>query len=123
MKGERMDLVKNTIVPDVALGAHTASLGLAFNDKNYLTEKYFGGMFIGQHGSWNRSVLSGYKVVFVPFKNGQPSGKVEDFLTGFLTGADNKTVYGRPVGVAFANDGALLVADDAGKTIWRISKR
>jgi glucose/arabinose dehydrogenase len=123
MKGERMDLVKNTIVPDVALGAHTASLGLAFNDKNYLTEKYFGGMFIGQHGSWNRSVLSGYKVVFVPFKNGQPSGKVEDFLTGFLTGADNKTVYGRPVGVAFANDGALLVADDAGKTIWRISKK
>jgi glucose/arabinose dehydrogenase len=123
MKGARMDLVKNSIVPDVALGAHTASLGLAFNDKNYLTEKYFGGMFIGQHGSWNRSVLAGYKVVFVPFKNGKPSGRVQDFLTGFIASLENSKVYGRPAGVAFTNDGALLVADDAGKTIWRIAKK
>ena len=122
MKGERMDLVNSTITPDVSMGAHTASLGLAFNEKNYLTSAYFGGMFIGQHGSWNRSILSGYKVVFVPFSNGKPSGAPQDFLTGFLTGNSNN-VYGRPVGVAFTQDGALLVADDAGKTIWRVTKK
>ncbi|HVF97975.1 MAG TPA: PQQ-dependent sugar dehydrogenase, partial [Flavisolibacter sp.] len=122
LKGERMDLLNNTITPDVSMGAHTASLGLAFNEKNYLTPDYHGGMFIGQHGSWNRSVLSGYKVVFVPFKNGKPSGAVQDFLTGFIADKEGSTVYGRPVGVAFANDGSLLVADDAGKSIWRVSK-
>ncbi|MES2772896.1 MAG: sorbosone dehydrogenase family protein [Bacteroidota bacterium] len=123
MKGERMDLVNSTLTPDVSMGAHTASLGLAFNEKNYLTKSYFGGMFIGQHGSWNRSVLSGYKVVYVPFAKGKPSGPMQDFLTGFIANADNSQVYGRPVGVAFAQDGSLLVADDAGKTIWRVSKR
>ncbi|MEO7309685.1 MAG: sorbosone dehydrogenase family protein [Chitinophagaceae bacterium] len=121
MRGERMDLVNSTLVPDVSMGAHTASLGLAFNDKNYLTPAYSGGMFVGQHGSWNRSVLSGYKVVYVPFKNGKPSGAVQDFLTGFISDLDKSQVYGRPVGVAFAHDGSLLVADDAGKTIWRIT--
>ncbi len=123
MKGERMDLVNSTITPDVSMGAHTASLGLVFNEKNYLTPAYAGGMFIGQHGSWNRSELSGYKVVYVPFTNGKPSGPVQDFLTGFIANRDNSTVYGRPVGVAFAKDGSLLVADDAGKTIWRIRKK
>jgi glucose/arabinose dehydrogenase len=123
MNGERMDLVNTTITPDVSMGAHTASLGLAFNKKNYLTAPYFGGMFVGQHGSWNRSVLSGYKVVFVPFANGKPSGKVQDFLTGFIAGTENNNVYGRPVGVAFTNEGALLVSDDAGKTIWRVTKK
>lgn len=124
LKGERMDLVNKTIVPDVSMGPHTASLGLAFNEQNYLSKPYYGGMFIGQHGSWNRSVLSGYKVVFVPFSNGKPSGPVQDFLTGFLAdNNDNKSVYGRPVGVAFTPDGSLLVADDAGKTIWRVVKR
>ena len=123
MKGERMDLVKNTITPDVSMGAHTASLGLTFNERNHLTPAYFGGMFIGQHGSWNRSQLSGYKVVFVPFNNGKPSGPVQDFLTGFIANSANSTVYGRPVGVAFANDGALLVADDRGNTIWRVTKK
>jgi glucose/arabinose dehydrogenase len=122
MKGERMDLVNNTITPDVSMGPHTASLGLAFNENNFLTPAYFGGMFIGQHGSWNRTVLSGYKVVFVPFTNGKPSGPVQDFLTGFIAEGSNKNVYGRPVGVAFTQDGALLVADDSGKTIWRITK-
>lgn len=121
-KDERNDLVNISITPDVSMGAHTASLGLAFNDKNYLTPAYFGGMFIGQHGSWNRSVLSGYKVVFVPFLNGKPSGPKQDFLTGFIADENNSTVYGRPVGVAFTHDGALLVADDSGKTIWRITK-
>ncbi len=122
LNGERMDLVNSTITPDVNLGAHTASLGLAFNDKNYLTPAYYRGMFIGQHGSWNRSELSGYKVVYVPFANGKPSGPAQDFLSGFIANAANSSVYGRPVGVAFTHDGALLVADDAGKTIWRIVK-
>ncbi len=123
LKGERMDLVNSTLTPDVALGSHTASLGLAFNDKNYLSPKYAGGMFIGQHGSWNRSVLSGYKVVFIPFSNGKPAGHMQDFLTGFIADESKSTVYGRPVGVAFAKDGALLVADDSGKKIWRVAKK
>lgn len=122
MNGERMDLVNSTLVPDISMGPHTAALGLVFNNKNYLTAPYFGGMFVGQHGSWNRSELSGYKVVFVPFANGKPSGPVQDFLTGFIADKEKSTVYGRPVGVAFTQDGAMLVADDAGKTIWRITK-
>lgn len=117
---QRPDLVKTAIVPDVNLGAHTASLGLAFDEKGVFPDKYKGGAFIGQHGSWNRSQLAGYRVAFVPFQNGKPSGGVQDFLTGFLTGQETD-VYGRPVGVAFTQDGALLVADDAGNTIWRVS--
>ena len=123
LKGERMDLVNSTITPDISMGPHTASLGLVFNTKNYLTAPYYGGMFVGQHGSWNRSELSGYKVVFVPFAKGKPSGAVQDFLTGFIVNKGSNTVYGRPVGVAFAHDGALLVADDAGKMIWRVTKK
>lgn len=107
-------------MPDVALGAHTASLGLAFDEGNILPGKYSGGAFIGQHGSWNRSQLSGYKVVFVPFKGGKPAGEPEDFLTGFMAGKD-KDVYGRPVGIAFTKTGTMLVADDAGNTIWRVT--
>ena len=120
-KGERPDLVSKTIVPDVSLGSHTASLGIAFNEKNYFNLNYNGGLFIAQHGSWNRSELTGYKVVFVPFKNGKPTGPMQDFLTGFI--ADNATskVYGRPVGVVFLTDGSLLVTDDAGNTIWRVT--
>ncbi|UFH53515.1 sorbosone dehydrogenase family protein [Spirosoma sp. KNUC1025] len=118
-KGERPDLVQKTIVPDVPLGSHTASLGLAFYDKTAFPEKYRNGAFIGQHGSWNRSQLVGYKVVFVPFENGKP-GKPEDFLTGFL-GGNNKDVYGRPVGVTVLSDGSVLVADDAAGHIWRVS--
>lgn len=123
-KGERPDLVKKAIVPDVPLGSHTASLGLAFYEKKDKAEKpfpahYQNGAFIGQHGSWNRSQLSGYKVVFVPFQDGKP-GKPEDFLTGFLAG-NNKDAYGRPVGITELPDGALLVADDASGRIWRVS--
>lgn len=117
---QRPDLVKTAIAPDISLGAHTASLGLAFDEKDVLPGKFKGGAFIGQHGSWNRSQLVGYKVAFVPFKNGRPSGGAEDFLTGFITGNEND-VYGRPVGVVFSQDGSLLVADDAGNTIWRVS--
>ncbi|GAB3711224.1 sorbosone dehydrogenase family protein [Spirosoma flavus] len=117
-KGERPDLVKKAVVPDVPLGSHTASLGLAFYDKMAFPEKYHNGAFIGQHGSWNRSQLSGYKVVFVPFQNGKP-GTPEDFLTGFVAGKD-KDVYGRPVGIAVLPDGSMLVADDTSNRIWRV---
>lgn len=119
-KGERPDLVAKTIVPDVPLGAHTASLGLHFYTAKSFPKQYQGGMFIGQHGSWNRSVFSGYKVVFVPFINGKP-GQPQDFLTGFIANEEKSEVYGRPVGVATLPDGSLLVADDAAKTIWKVS--
>jgi glucose/arabinose dehydrogenase len=119
-KNERPDMVKKAIVPDVALGSHTASLGLAFYGANKFPQRYHGGAFIGQHGSWNSSKLVGYKVVFVPFVNSKP-GKPEDFLTGFVVNEDKKEVHGRPVGIAVLNDGSLLVADDAGNKIWRVS--
>ncbi len=123
MKGKRPDLVQKTLAPEVALGSHTASLGLAFYDKTAFPEKYRNGAFIGQHGSWNRSQLSGYKVVFVPFRNGKPSGKPEDFLTGFIANRNESEVYGRPVGVTVLADGAMLVADDAANTIWHVSAK
>jgi len=121
MKGKRLDLVAKTIVPDVELGSHTASLGLVFYRGNQFPAKYRNGMFIGQHGSWNRSVLSGYKVLFVPFENGFPASPAEDFLTGFVIDAKTGLVHGRPVCVAEMPDGSLLVSDDAAKTIWKVS--
>lgn len=121
LKGQRPDLVKKTLVPDVSLGSHTASLGLAFYDKNLFPAKYHNGAFVGQHGSWNRSEIVGFKVVFVPFKNGKPEDIVEDFLTGFIADKDKSEVYGKPVGVAVLPDGSILVADDAGNTIWRVT--
>lgn len=121
LKGKQPDSVKKAIIPDFPLGAHTASLGLVFYRGSTFPGKYQQGAFIGQHGSWNRSQLAGYKVVFVPFQKGQPSGPEEDFLTGFIADAATSDVYGRPVGVAVAADGALLVADDAANTIWRIA--
>ena len=117
---QRRDLVQKAIVPDVDLGSHTASLGLVFDEKGRFPGTFKGGAFIGQHGSWNRSKLVGYRVAFVPFKSGRPTGPVQDFVTGFLTGHENDS-YGRPVGLAFTADGALLVADDAGNTLWRVS--
>jgi len=123
MKGQRPDLVAKTLVPDVPLGSHTSSLGLAFYNGNQFPAKYQRGMFIGQHGSWNRSTLSGFKVLFVPFENGWPSGSPEDFLTGFVVDAEKGIVYGRPVCVAVAPDGSLLVSDDSGRTIWQVSAR
>ncbi len=123
VKGQRPDLVKTALVPDMPLGAHTASLGLAFYDGKTFPDKYQGGAFIGQHGSWNRSSFAGYKVVFIPFKGSRPSGKPEDFLTGFIADAEKGDVYGRPVGVAVAADGALLVADDAANTVWRVAPK
>jgi glucose/arabinose dehydrogenase len=116
---QRPDLVAKAIAPDYALGAHTASLGLAFNTGNLFPPEMANGAFIGQHGSWNRKPRSGYKVIFVPFANGAPSGKPQDVLTGFLS-ADGEA-QGRPVGVAIDKKGALLVADDVGNAIWRVT--
>jgi len=123
MKGERKDLAAKAIVPDVPVGAHTASLGLAFYTKDAFPAKYKNGIFVGQHGSWNRAKISGYKVVFVPFANGKPSGKPEDFLTGFVANADKAEVYGRPVAVTVMQDGSLLVNDDSGNTIWKVTAK
>ncbi|WP_018508992.1 PQQ-dependent sugar dehydrogenase [Thiobacillus thioparus] len=116
---QRPDLVAQAITPDYALGPHTASLGLASSAGTTLPAVFANGMFIGQHGSWNRRPHSGYKVIFVPFENGKPSGAPIDVLTGFLSEEGN--AYGRPVGVALDRQGALLVADDVGNVIWRVS--
>jgi glucose/arabinose dehydrogenase len=111
--------VATAIVPDYALGPHTASLGLAWSDSTTLPERFRRGMFVGQHGSWNRKPRSGYKVIFVPFSGGKPSGPPIDVLTGFVL--ENGDAMGRPVGVAIDRRGALLVADDVGNVVWRVS--
>ncbi len=115
---QRPDMVARAIVPDYALGAHTASLGLAFGPST-MPAPWAGGAFIGQHGSWNRNPVSGYKVVFTPFTAGKPSGPAQDFLTGFLDAKGQ--AMGRPVGVVFDRTGALLVADDVGNVVWRVA--
>jgi glucose/arabinose dehydrogenase len=116
---QRPDLVAKAIVPDYALSSHVAPLGLAFYTGSSLPQNYRGGAFIGEHGSWNRQNLNGYKVVFVPFNDGKPSGMAQDVVSGFLN--DQGQARGRPVGVAFDKSGALLVADDVGNTVWRVS--
>jgi glucose/arabinose dehydrogenase len=118
VKPARPDMVTRAIAPDYALGSHVAPLGLAFSDGARLGPLFASGAFIGEHGSWNRDPFSGYKVVFVPFANGRPAGEPIDVLTGFLAG---DKAFGRPVGVEIARDGALLVADDVGNTVWRVS--
>ncbi|MBL0355535.1 MAG: sorbosone dehydrogenase family protein [Chitinophagaceae bacterium] len=120
---QRPDLVGKAIVPDVALGAHTASLGLVFYNGKTFPPKYHNGAFIAQHGSWNRKELAGYKVIFVPFANGKPSGPQEDFLTGFaVAGSTDSEVRGRPVDVAVLADGSMLVTDDVSNMVWRVTK-
>jgi len=121
VKPQRPDLVASATVPDYALGAHTASLGLTFYDAKLFPSRYSGGAFVGQHGSWNRKPLSGYKVIFVPFADGRPNGPAEDVLTGFVD--EKGDAHGRPVGVAVDKSGALLVADDVGNTIWRVTPK
>ena len=116
---QKPELVAKALVPDYALGPHTASLGLCFYQGALLPAHYAGGAFVGQHGSWNRKPRSGYKVVFVPFADGKPTGLPEDVLTGFVD-ADGHA-QGRPVGVAVDRAGALLVADDVGNTVWRVT--
>ena len=120
-KGEHPELVAKAIVPDYQLGSHVAALGLTFYTARAFPEKFWGGAFIGEHGSWNRSKRVGNRVVFVSFKNGKAVGDPIDFLTGFINPANEKQVYGRPVGVAVWKDGSLLVADDAGGKIWRVA--
>lgn len=119
VKPPKPDLVAKAIAPDYALGAHTASLGLVFYTGNLLPKRFSGGAFIGQHGSWNRKPRSGYKVIFVPFRDGLPSGPPEDILTGFVN--EDGDALGRPVGVAVDRAGALLVADDVGNSVWRVT--
>ena len=120
IKDQRPDLVASALTPDYALGPHTASLGLAFAKGQMLGDDWSDGAFVGQHGSWNRKPRSGYKVIFVPFANGKPAGEPVDVLTGFLN--KDGDAQGRPVGVIVDKAGALLVADDAGNTIWRVSR-
>jgi glucose/arabinose dehydrogenase len=119
VKPQRPDLVALAIAPDYALGAHTASLGLAFYEGKLLPRRFAGGAFVGQHGSWNRNPRSGYKVIFVPFADGRPAGPPEDVLSGFLS--PEGRALGRPVGVAVDRAGALLVADDVGNVVWRVT--
>lgn len=123
VRPQRPELVARAIIPDVLVGAHTAALQFAFYTGNQFPESYRGGAFLALHGSWNRSRRSGYQVVFIPFKNGKPSGDPVPFLTGFVPDPSGTSVYGRPVGVAVASDGALLVSDDGGAIIYRISAK
>lgn len=117
---QRPGLVERAIVPDYALGSHTASLGLAWSGARALPARFNSGMFVGQHGSWNRKPRSGYKVIFVPFSQGKPSGQPIDVLTGFVR--ENGDAMGRPIGVAVDGGGALLVADDVGNAVWRVTR-
>jgi glucose/arabinose dehydrogenase len=116
---QRPELVAKALKPDYALGAHTASLGLAAADNASLPATLKEGMFIGQHGSWNRKPRSGYRVLFVPFSGGKPAGQAVEVLSGFVD--DEGNAQGRPVGLAIDKRGGLLVADDVGNTVWRVS--
>ena len=120
VRPQRPDLVAKAIKPDYALGSHAAPLGLAFDTGDMLPAHYKGGAFIGEHGSWDKYSFAGYKVAFVPFRDGRPSGPVEDVVTGFLDTKRGRSL-GRPVGVAIDKAGALLIADDVGNTVWRVS--
>lgn len=117
VKPANASMIAKAIAPDYGLGSHTASLGIAFSEGDALGEQFASGLFVGQHGSWNRKPPSGYKVVYVPFKSGAPAGEPVDVLTGFL---ENGKARGRPVDVALAKDKALLVTDDVGNTVWRL---
>jgi len=119
VRPQRPDLVATALVPDYALGSHVAPLGLTFYTASSFPARYRGGAFVGEHGSWNRSKFNGYKVVFIRFENGRPAGKPEEFVTGFV-GPDGE-VRGRPVGVAIDRTGALIIADDVGNAVWRVS--
>ena len=120
-KGERPDLAGRVTTPDVLMQAHSAPLGIVFNTRDGLGPDYRGGAFVALHGSWNRASRTGYKVVYLPFANGKPTGEYEDFLIGFV--ASDTQVWGRPVGVAIAADGSLIVTEDANGTIWRVARK
>lgn len=120
-KGKAPDLVKKTIVPDVSLGAHTAVIDWKFYDGKQFPAKYQGGVFLALHGSWNRSKRVGQSVAFLPFTNGKPAGDPEPFLNGWMISPDSRDVWGRPTGIMVMKDGSLLVSDDGGNKVWRIS--
>jgi glucose/arabinose dehydrogenase len=119
VKPQRPDLVARAIVPDYALSSHVAPLGLVFSASTSLPARYRGGAFVGEHGSWDRTPLNGYKVVYVPFSAGRPAGAAQDVVTGFLDGQGH--ARGRPVGLALDKTGALLIADDLSDTVWRVT--
>lgn len=118
VRPRRPDLVEKALVPDYALTSHVAALGLAFTNGSALPDAYSNGAFVGNHGSWNRDTFNGYKVIFIPFADGRPSGAAQDVVTGFLDGEEAR---GRPVGLGIDGTGALLIADDAGNTVWRVA--
>jgi glucose/arabinose dehydrogenase len=118
-RGERPDLRNKVTVPDVLVQAHSASMGMVFYEGSQFPPEYKGDAFAAQHGSWNRSKRTGYKVIRVRLRDGIPTGEYEDFMTGFVI--NDTSVWARPVGIAVAHDGAVLVSDDANGTIWRVS--
>jgi glucose/arabinose dehydrogenase len=118
---QKPDLVGKAVIPDVLLGSHRAPLQFAFYTGTHFPEMYRGGAFIAEHGSWNRSVRAGYQITFVPFKDGKPSGDPQPFLTGLVPDPAKSNVYGRPVGVTVAPDGALLVSDDSAGRVYRVT--
>jgi glucose/arabinose dehydrogenase len=120
-KGQKPDLVKKTVLPDVSLGAHTAVIDWKFYTGKQFPAKYQGGAFVALHGSWNRAKRVGYSVVYIPFSGGKPSGPLEDFLTGWRIDPDKREVWGRPTGIFVMKDGSLLVSDDGGNKVWQIT--
>lgn len=122
VKNQRPDLVKKAIHPDYALGSHVAPLGLWFSSGNHLPPRFQNGAFVSNHGSWNRSPLNGYNVVFISFQNGKPVGKPKTVVSGFYS-EDERKLYGAPVGLTQDQTGALIIADDVGKTVWRVSSK
>ncbi|ETF02948.1 sorbosone dehydrogenase [Advenella kashmirensis W13003] len=120
VKPQRPDLVSKAIVPDYSLGSHVAPLGVHFYTGQNLPEKYRGGVFVSEHGSWNRSPLNGYRISYIPFSDGKPAGKAEPVVSGFVS-EDEENLFGAPVGLTQGKDGALLFADDVGNTVWRVT--
>jgi glucose/arabinose dehydrogenase len=122
-KGERPDLVQKSIVPDVLIQAHSATMALVFYDGTMFPKEYRGDAFVALHGSWNRSTRTGYKIIRIPFRNGRPAGGYDDFLTGWMLDESRKEVWGRPTGLLVLKDGSLLIADDGASKIWRVTYR
>lgn len=120
-KGERPDLVARATVPAVLIESHSAPLGIAFSTGSMFPQPYRGGAFVALHGSWNRSLRTGYSVIYIPFRNGRPAGGYDEFVTGWMTDPQSRSVWGRPVGLLVLGDGSLLLSDDGGEKIWRIT--
>jgi len=120
-KGERPDLVAKSIVPDVLIQAHSAVLGMVFYEGKMFPSDYQGDAFVALHGSWNRASRTGYKIIRIKFRNGKPVGGYDDFVVGWMLAEDKPEVWGRPVGLLVLKDGSLLITDDGGQKIWRVS--